>query len=87
MSQQYLNRIQKIDYLIRIKATGSPRQFARKLSISQSTLFKYLGDMKSLGAPIIFSYDRSTYLYETEGFFDFKFQEKALEERTPSTSE
>gem|GEM_PF-5910295 len=43
--------------------------------------------MKGLGAPIVFSYDRSTYLYETEGFFDFKFQEKSLEERTPGTSE
>jgi hypothetical protein len=87
MSQQYLSRIQTIDYLIRIKATGSPRQFARKLSISQSTLFKYLGDMKALGAPIVFSYDRSTYLYEREGFFDFKFQEQAFELKTPIMSE
>jgi len=87
MSKQYLSRIQNIDYLIRKKATGSPRQFARKLSISQSTLFKYLGDMKNLGAPIIFCYDRSTYLYEREGFFDFKFQENSLEVKTPIRSE
>jgi predicted DNA-binding transcriptional regulator YafY len=79
MNNRYLNRIQKIDYLIRIKATGSPRQFARKLSISPSTLFKYLGDMKSLGAPITFCHHRSTYLYEREGTFDFKFQEKTIE--------
>jgi len=43
--------------------------------------------MKNLGAPIIFCYDRSTYLYEREGFFDFKFQENSLEVKTPIRSE
>jgi hypothetical protein len=61
---KYLNRIKRIDKLIRMKATGSPLELSLKLGISQSVLFDTLSDMKKLGAPIAYSKDNGTYYYQ-----------------------
>jgi Predicted transcriptional regulator len=46
-------RLERIDQFIRLKATGSPRQFASTLGISVSMLYNYLDLLKNLGGPII----------------------------------
>jgi len=73
--KHYFDRLQNIDRLIRIKATGTPHQFAQRLDISERLLYKYLSTMKELGAPIIYCKNRQSYYYESEGHFDFQFSE------------
>ena len=51
---KYFERIERIDRLIRLKATGSPKEFAKKLGISESSLYEYLRYLKDKGGPIEF---------------------------------
>lgn len=59
--------LKRIDFLIQRKSTGTPNSFARRLEISRASLFRYLGRLRALGAPIKYSNARSTYYYQ----FDF----------------
>ncbi|MDP1762546.1 MAG: HTH domain-containing protein [Sediminibacterium sp.] len=73
MPYKQFNRISLIDRLIRIKATGSPKHLANRLSISESTLYQYLAFMKELGAPITYCSSRRSYYYKTSGRFNLQF--------------
>lgn len=74
MSNYFLSRLQNLDRLIRIKATGTPQQLADKLSISERTLYETLELMKDLGAPIKYCRHSQRYYYTDEGGFDFSFR-------------
>jgi predicted transcriptional regulator len=56
-----------IDMLIRKKATGNQKEFAKKLNISVSTVNEYLKNMKAVGFPIKYCHKRRTYYYEKDG--------------------
>jgi predicted DNA-binding transcriptional regulator YafY len=74
MPVYYFNRLDQLHGLIRKKATGSPQDLARKLSVSQRTVFAYISILKGQGACIKFSKYRQSYYYETDGIFDFTFK-------------
>lgn len=59
-------RIQRIHELIRRKATGSPKELASRLGISERQLYNLLDLMKQLGAPIEYSIALYSYHYEHE---------------------
>jgi predicted DNA-binding transcriptional regulator YafY len=71
--KQYLNLLQQLDQFIRRKKTGSPPEFARKIGISERSLYEYLKVLKELGAPIRFSRQEHSYYYEIEGQFYVSF--------------
>jgi len=52
-----------MDSLIAMKATGSPEEFACKMSLSRSMLFETLQEMKEMGVDIRYSNIRETYYY------------------------
>jgi len=58
-----LNRLRQIDQLIKLKATGNPKEFAKKIGVSKRMIFHYLNDLKDLGAEIYFDKGRSSYCY------------------------
>ena len=65
---QFLRVIDRMNDLIRRSSTGTPCEFAEKLNISESTLYKYLSSLKQeLGAPIAYCRYRRTYYYTKEG--------------------
>jgi predicted DNA-binding transcriptional regulator YafY len=76
MPKRYFVRLQTIDRLIRIKGTGPPRQLARKLGISERSLYDLLDFMKEMGAPISYSKERQTYFYEESGGFELGFRQQ-----------
>jgi len=47
---------------------------ARKMGISERSLYEYLKVLKDLGAPIKFSRQDHSYYYEIEGQFQIAFQ-------------
>ena len=59
-----VNQLQRVDQLIRLKATGTPEQLANRLEISKRTVFELIAFMKSLNAPIYYCYSRRSYCYE-----------------------
>ena len=66
-------RLEYLDSLIRLNATGSPRTLARKLNISLRATHHYINMLKSLGAPINYNRQKETYYYGENGRFNFKF--------------
>ncbi|OJJ17730.1 hypothetical protein BKI52_28110 [marine bacterium AO1-C] len=58
---EYIDYLQRIDALIRRKATGSPKSLARKMNTSERTVYRCMEELKALGLPI--SYDRNARSY------------------------
>lgn len=70
----YLNRIQRLDNLIRQKRTGSPKELAEKLNISERWLYYFLDELKTdLGCPIRYDRRKRSYVYETPGHVKIGF--------------
>ncbi|GAA4278043.1 hypothetical protein [Aquimarina mytili] len=67
--------IERVDRLVRMQATGTPDDFAYKLGISKTKLYRIINVMKQLGAPIEYDHNLQSFVYEkavgfTVGFFD-----------------
>ena len=56
--------MERMHRLIKFKRTGPPDTFAEKLEISVSMLYRLMGDLKELGAPIEYSSFRQSYQYK-----------------------
>ena len=78
--KHYLNLLLRLDQYIHEKGTGSPPEFARKMGISERSLYDYLKILKEMGAPITFSRNRRTYFYKEEGRFRISFIARYKEE-------
>ena len=71
--KHYLNLLLQLDQFIRVKGTGSPPEFARKMGISERSLYEYLKVLKDLGAPIKGSRQDKSYYCSVEGQFRISF--------------
>ena len=74
MPRHYFNRLEYLDNLIRLGATGTPCDLAAKLSVSKRTVFEYIDILKDLGADIKYCRVRQSYYYNVMGRFDFRFR-------------
>lgn len=81
MRKNILERLERIDRLIRIKGTGTPAELAARLKMSERNIYQYLNLMRELGAPIKFDPYRETYYYSEEGQFIICFQPATKEEK------
>lgn len=70
----YFKVLKRMDRLIYLKATGSPEDFASRLAVSKRSLFNYLSVMKELGAPIRYSRNFESYIYNSDGRFVLEFE-------------
>ena len=85
---QTIEKLQRLDILIWLQITGRPRELARKLGISQSTLYLLLDLAKKLGAQITYNPSSCTYQYKKPmrfiaGFFEV--QDEHLKKKQEST--
>lgn len=76
----YFDRLKRMDNLIRSKATGSPKEFAQKLKISERLLYDYLGYMREMGANIEFDVYRRSYIYNPPVYFEFGYFPESISE-------
>jgi len=60
---QQIELIERIDQLIRMKATGSPKEFANNVNISKASLYRLIETMRELGAPIEYSITKQSFVY------------------------
>jgi predicted DNA-binding transcriptional regulator YafY len=63
---KYINRLLAIDQMIRLRLTGSPKQLAEKLELSERQVYTYLNNLKELGAEIKFDKCINSYLYTVD---------------------
>lgn len=71
-----INTIERIDQLIRLKATGSPDELANKLNLTRSTVYEIIDCMKAMDADIKYSKTRKSFYYESEKVLTIGFIKK-----------
>ena len=76
-----LELLQKVNKLISQECTGTPKEFARKLRISQRRFFVIIDEMKDMGAPIEYSRISRTYYYSKECEVELKCSFRCLSEQ------
>lgn len=65
----------RLDNLITMEMTGSPKELASKFSISERSIYNYISFMKrELNAPIKYDNQRLSYIYTND--WEFKFNNK-----------
>lgn len=70
---QKIRLIERLDYLIQRKATGTPKDLSEKLKLSERHIYNIINDMKVMGAPIIFCNIHKSYCYQEHVTFKFGF--------------
>lgn len=55
--------LERVDQLIRLKATGRPKQLAKRLEVSEATIFRIIETMKEMNAPVCYDISRQSYIY------------------------
>jgi Predicted transcriptional regulator len=70
-TSKYLSILKRIDFLTKRKQTGNSKQLAQKLNCSTATIYRYLNDLKSIGAPIAYSKMLGSYYYYQDFELDF----------------
>jgi len=58
-----IEQIERLDCLIRRKATGSPRELASKFNTSERNIYRLIDEMKSIGCPVAYCRTAQTYKY------------------------
>ncbi|WP_205511441.1 HTH domain-containing protein [Longitalea arenae] len=74
MLPSFVTRLERLNYLIHIKATGNPRTLSQRLNISERSLYAYISLLRSMGAPIQYDRFRETYYYGDGFHFSLRFQ-------------
>jgi len=75
MFQKNIDRLIRLDHLIKRKSTGSPLELANKMEISERSLYEYISLLKRLNAPIKYCKTRQSYYYTSNGYFFIGFKE------------
>ncbi|MEK6783555.1 MAG: hypothetical protein AABY93_17765 [Bacteroidota bacterium] len=60
---KYIDRLKRMDDLIRRKATGTPEDFAQRLGIKKTMLMEELQELKALGAEVTYCRMTESYYY------------------------
>jgi predicted DNA-binding transcriptional regulator YafY len=60
---EYLDRIGKMHRMVLRQNTGTPEECARRLGVSRTTLYELIDELRSRGAPIIYSKSAKTFYY------------------------
>lgn len=80
-TSKYLSTLKRIDFLMNRKQTGNSKQLAQKLNCSTATIYRYLNDLKEIGAPIAYSKMFGSYYYYQDFELDFGNWAKVLDYR------
>jgi hypothetical protein len=71
---EQLNRFLRLDQLIRLKATGTPKELAKKIGVSKSVLYDYINEMKEQEAPIVYDKRRKSFCYSENVKLEYGFK-------------
>jgi len=75
-----LERVKKINRMIKSANTGSPKEFAGELGISESHFYRYIEELQEMGIPIQYSRARKTYYYENNAELSLSYSLKIISE-------
>jgi len=73
-----INLLDRIDYLIQRHATGTPKQLAHKLNLSERMVYNYILVLKTeFNAPIVYSRTLQSYMYTEQVTFQVGFKKNS----------
>lgn len=72
--------LERMDQLVRLKATGRPKHLAERLEVSEATVFRMIETMKELNAPVYYDLARQSYAYSEPTAFKCGFFLQNLDE-------
>ena len=83
-----LRQLERLDQLIRMKATGSPKDLARRMEVSERTIHNLMNSLKLFGAEIGYCRNRESYYYlnEIKFRFDIVIEEEKMEKSKGGTA-
>lgn len=61
-----INQLDQMHFHIEHKSTGCPDQFASRLNISRSSLYRILAELKDREVPIVYSRTRGCFMHTSE---------------------
>nr|WP_321354503.1 hypothetical protein [uncultured Draconibacterium sp.] len=61
---EQLERLEHMHQLIKMRATGTPKEFADKIRVSERTIYELLNIARDLGADIEFNRYYHSYIYQ-----------------------
>ncbi len=70
-----LKLLDRVHQLIRRKATGTPKQLAKRLDMSERCLYNIISLLKEMGGPIYYCSAKQSYCYERSVDFAIGFVE------------
>ena len=75
-----IQQLEQLDQLIRLKATGSPKELARRINLSLRHTFRLISEMKEIGLPIQYCKKRCSYYYSdsVKIHFEIRVEEEHL---------
>jgi hypothetical protein len=65
--------LQRIDSLIRTRATGSPKALCERLEISECSVYRMIERLRDMGLPVAYDKKRQTYFYEKSVKWNVEF--------------
>jgi predicted DNA-binding transcriptional regulator YafY len=72
---KYAERLKQINYHIKQHGTGTPKEFAKKLGITERSWYKLRDSLiHDLGLPIAYCHIKRTYYYTEDGSFEIGFR-------------
>jgi len=71
-----------MERLIRKRSTGTPKQLARRLSVSPATLFRMLNEFNTRGAKVEFCSFCKSYVYSGDKVVNIKLSVDCVSEMT-----
>jgi len=60
---EFLDRISMMHRMVQRRRTGSPCEFAGQLGVSRTSLYELIDELRSRGAPILYSKSSKTFYY------------------------
>ena len=65
--------LERLDYLIRTKSTGNPKELSTRLGVSERTIYRLIKDLQDMGLPITYCRKSKRYFYEKQVKWHFEF--------------
>lgn len=67
-----LQLLERLDYLIRAKATGTSSDMASRLKVSRRKIERLIAGLRDLGLPVSFDREAGTYYYTDDVHLHFE---------------
>ena len=68
-----IERLKRLNSLIKRKATGTPLQLAERLNVSKSTANRLIAELRDRGAPVLYCKHSQCYKFKEEDY-DFEIK-------------